>query len=405
MSDLIEDGRAYWDRHAQRDPLWAILSLPGKRDGKWDVGRFFQTGVSEIGFVLYEIDAQQFDLRRTSALDFGCGVGRLTQALAPHFERVVGLDVSPSMVDLATRLNQHPGTVSYVCNQAPDLRLFEDGSFDFIVSSIVLHHLQPDLACAYIREFLRVLTPGGIAVFQLASHHRRAGVRTAESIVKRMPDEAYRAALLVVDVPGAIRPGAQITVPVDVTNVSAFDWIQRECGVLSLGNHWLESGGGRMLTRDDGRAKLPAVLRAGQTCRLSLTINVPRERGQYELEIDLAHEGVLWFQDLGSDVVRLAVRVEDESNSGPAAERITPATPPRSASAGPAVHATSLADARTDTDDPGEFPMFGVALNRVAGLIAGHNATLLHVDSDLSGGEEWVAYRYFVRAAGSGSSR
>ena len=44
--------------------------------------------------------------------------------------------------------------------------------------------------------------------------------------------------------------------------------------------------------------------------------------------------------------------------------------------------------------------MYGVPLNTVAGLIAAHDATLLHIHSDLSGGEDWVSYRYFVRAAG-----
>lgn len=407
MSDFLKNSRVYWDRHAQRDPLWAILSDPAKRDGKWDVGRFFQTGTTEIEFLLYEIDTQQLALRRGAALDFGCGVGRLTQALAPHFDRVIGVDISPSMVDLATRLNQHPQTVSYVSNQAPDLSLFEDGSFDFIVSSIVLHHVKPDLACSYIREFFRVLAPGGIAVFQLASHHRRAGIRPVESIVTRMPEDAYRASLLVAGVPAVIKPGDQINLPVDVTNVSAFDWSQREYGVFSLGNHWLASGG-RMLTRDDGRTKLPAVLRSGQTCRLSLTINVPAERGEYELEVDVAHEGVLWFQELGSEVVRLAIRVgEHESNSAAPVESVSSVSatpPPAAAPEVPAVQTRSLTAARTDMVDPGEFPMYGVPLNTIAGLIADHDAILLHVDSDLSGGEDWVSYRYFVRAAASGRS-
>jgi SAM-dependent methyltransferase len=405
MTDLLEDSRAYWDRHAQRDPLWAVLSDAAKRGGKWDVGRFFQSGTSEIGFFLYELDAQQFVLRHGSALDFGCGVGRLTQALAPHFDRVVGVDVSPSMVDLATRLNQCPQTVSYVCNQAPDLSIFKDHSFDFIVSSIVLQHVRPDLACSYIHEFFRVLRPAGIAVFQLPSHHRRAGVRPLESIVKPMPDDAYRASLLVAGIPRVMRPGGQINLQIEVTNVSMFDWIQRDYGVFGVGNHWLEGGGARMLTRDDGRTKLPATLRAGETCRLSLTINAPPKRGEYELEVDVAHEGVLWFQDRGSEVVRLAVRVgEDELDFGLAAERVSrvePTTPPAAATDGRPVETRSLTGARMDVDDPGEFPMYGVPLNTVASLIADHGATLLHIENDRSGGEDWVSYRYFVRAAGS----
>src|SRR5690349_13795690 len=88
MSELHVN-QDYWDRQAQRDPLWAILSDATKRDGKWDAARFFQTGSSEIASILYELEAQGFEVRRGAALDFGCGVGRLTQAMATQFERVV----------------------------------------------------------------------------------------------------------------------------------------------------------------------------------------------------------------------------------------------------------------------------------------------------------------------------
>src|SRR5437588_118672 len=111
MIDVLHESRDYWDRHARRDPLWAILSDTAKKDGKWDVARFFQTGVSEIASLLYELDAQGIFPSRGAALDFGCGVGRLTQALAPHFDRVVGVDVSSCMQELATRLNQFPQSV------------------------------------------------------------------------------------------------------------------------------------------------------------------------------------------------------------------------------------------------------------------------------------------------------
>jgi hypothetical protein len=36
MNDFLEDSREYWDRHAHRDPLWAILSDTAKRGGQWD---------------------------------------------------------------------------------------------------------------------------------------------------------------------------------------------------------------------------------------------------------------------------------------------------------------------------------------------------------------------------------
>jgi len=51
--------------------------------------------------------------------------------------------------------------------------------------------------------------------------------------------------------------------------------------------------------------------------------------------------------------------------------------------------------------DPGEFPMYGVPLDTVVRLVTGQGATLVHVESDRSCGDDWVSYRYFVRTAQS----
>jgi len=389
MTDVL-DSRDYWDRQARRDPLWAILFDTAKREGKWDVARFFQTGASEIATVLFELDAQQVDVRRGAALDFGCGVGRLTQALAPHFDRAVGVDVSPTMRDLAERLNQHPSKVSYVSNQAPDLRIFEDRSFDFIVSSIVLQHIPPDIACSYVREFFRVLKPGGVAVFQLPSHRRRLQHRPLESVTRAMPDDAYHAAIAVEGLPRRLRAGRQITLQVTVTNLSIVDWNQRDYGAFSVGDHWFDGGGLRMLTRDDGRTRLPLILRARDTCRVPLTINAPSGPGDYQCEFDVAHEGVLWFHDRGSAVARQEVRVGGDEDLPAPQERPAP-SPATSADARDGIPANS------GVEDPGEFPMYGVALDTIVRLVAAHGATLVHVENDRSCGDDWVSYKYFVR--------
>ena len=80
-----------------RDPLWAIATVPGKKGNLWDTEAFFQTGTLFIDEVMDVIDGLEIDLRRRSALDFGCGVGRLTQPLAEHFDHVVGVDIANSL--------------------------------------------------------------------------------------------------------------------------------------------------------------------------------------------------------------------------------------------------------------------------------------------------------------------
>ena len=157
-----------WEQLATIDPLWAILSEPSKRFRHWEQSEFFETGVQEIAHVLAK--ARTLDLPRNyeRALDFGCGVGRLTRAIRPHFQECVGIDISESMIRRAAELNPD---CKFLVNVEWNLHLFPADHFDFIYSSLVLQH-QPSrkVILAYIAELLRVLRPNGLLVFQLPSY-------------------------------------------------------------------------------------------------------------------------------------------------------------------------------------------------------------------------------------------
>ncbi|UCC25887.1 MAG: class I SAM-dependent methyltransferase [Gemmatimonadales bacterium] len=156
-----------YEKLGRDDPLYAVLSRKGLEDNKWDPEEFFETGRREIEAVLGYVDQVGLPLHRGRALDFGCAVGRLSQALAEHFERVAGVDISASMVERARDFNRHGSRVEYFVNTVPNLRILDSESFDFVYSNITLQHIPPDAAAEYIREFFRVLRPGGIAVFQV----------------------------------------------------------------------------------------------------------------------------------------------------------------------------------------------------------------------------------------------
>ena len=155
----------------KRDPLWAILMWNDKKDNKWDPDEFFETGKQETKEVMQYVAKLGLLQQRGRALDFGCGAGRLTQALATYFESVVGIDIAPSMVKLAKRYNRFGARCLYYVNGADNLRVFPDQEFHFIYSNIVLQHMRPDYAKSYIREFLRVLKPQGVLIFQLPSRN------------------------------------------------------------------------------------------------------------------------------------------------------------------------------------------------------------------------------------------
>jgi SAM-dependent methyltransferase len=161
--------RRQWDVLGRTDPFWAVLPADDKRGNRWSVEEFFATGEREIEDVTTYVESLGVKLDHGRALDFGCGPGRLTQALADRFEAVWGVDIAPSMIEQAKRHDRHPGKCHYCVNERPDLKMFDGESFGFIYSMIVLQHIEPRYQRAYISEFVRVLAPGGVLVFQLPS--------------------------------------------------------------------------------------------------------------------------------------------------------------------------------------------------------------------------------------------
>ena len=163
----------HWNSLAKDDPLRAILTRPeSRKDVPWDAVRFFESGVVEVAAVLRRAEEIRPLVRRGRALDFGCGVGRLTQALASHFDHVCGVDISPAMIERAREYNRAGSRCEYVVNESADLSRFPDGHFDLIYSSITLQHMPTRYAKRYIAEFMRVLDRNGLLLFQLPSRRR-----------------------------------------------------------------------------------------------------------------------------------------------------------------------------------------------------------------------------------------
>ncbi len=155
-----------WEEMATLDPMWAILSTPEKRFGNWELNEFLRTGEEEIAGLMQVAEGFALPKQRRRAIDFGCGIGRLTRALQARFPEAYGVDISGRMLEMAGRLT--PG-----CSfrEGHDLSSFPDRSADLIYSILVLQH-QPDRAHAeiVIRDMARVLAPGGLLAFQIPIH-------------------------------------------------------------------------------------------------------------------------------------------------------------------------------------------------------------------------------------------
>jgi ubiquinone/menaquinone biosynthesis C-methylase UbiE len=97
--------------------------------------------------------------------DVGCGWGRslpkLNQRFAP--QRIVAMDVDPDMLKAAAGENAAlADKVDYLCCSSSNIRL-DDNSVDLLFCHQTFHHLIDQEKA--IREFFRVLKPGGVMLF------------------------------------------------------------------------------------------------------------------------------------------------------------------------------------------------------------------------------------------------
>lgn len=102
--------------------------------------------------------------RGRDALEIGCGIGRLLEPLAPRLRRIVGIDISCNMLDVArSRLGLVPNLELELTN-GRDLRDFEGESFDLVYCVDAFPYVVrggADLVAAHFNEVARVLKPAG----------------------------------------------------------------------------------------------------------------------------------------------------------------------------------------------------------------------------------------------------
>ena len=390
MTDPFHDNQALWDHHAATDPLWAVLAFPDKSANRWTIRDFMQTGEREIALLYHRFAELGLPEPKGQALDFGCGVGRLTQALARRQDRVVGADISPVMIDLAQRLNRYPDRARYICTAGTGLDSLPSGSFNLIYTNIVLQHVPNRVAVEYLHDFFRLLDRNGVLVFQLPSHLEPSG----GGEIKAMPDDAYSGSIeLVSEVPPSVAVSQSLAVTLHVRNISNHTWQQPEVGPLALGNHWLDAAGQLMVVQDDGRSPLLQVVPPGLEWPVLLNMKAPGEPGTYVCEIDFVHEGVTWFSGKGSRPLRFTVNVTRDTQAAIETASLIKEY------AIPDYPEDVLPRPRRAATDPlpqADFPMDGVPRDEVMEIIHSHGARLVYLEEDRRAGPEWASYRYFV---------
>ena len=151
----MKDTDADWAMLGEGEPFYGVLSDPRFLRANITpaaLEEFWQTGRNEMHGYRQLIQAHFGDFSDASALDFGCGVGRLTRAMGEMCRQATGLDISPGMLVEARR--HAPANVNYVS-------ALGDETFDWLNSIIVFQHIPPQRGYRLLDDLLARVSSGG----------------------------------------------------------------------------------------------------------------------------------------------------------------------------------------------------------------------------------------------------
>lgn len=171
MAAALRDTDADWRHLGDTEPYWGVFSLPAYKSDSLTpqtLDGFYAAGRADIDHIARACEQGGFGpLRANRALDFGCGVGRLAEAMTAYADHVTGFDISPGMLETARRRGLP--NIDYV-GELPA------GPFDWINSYLVFQHIPPERGVPLMVDLVDRLAPGGFLSLQMTTW-TEAGLR------------------------------------------------------------------------------------------------------------------------------------------------------------------------------------------------------------------------------------
>jgi len=173
---LQERIHAAWTHLGEVRPHHSVLTareyLPESLNEE-SLERFFHSGEIEAATIDAMLKRHGFAAMKTGiCVEFGCGLGRITYALARRFEMVHAYDVSSNHIALA-KLRARDLQVRNVQFHVCEAGVQELEPCDFLFSCLVFQHNPPPIICSMISSSLRSLREGGMAIFQVPTFGAR----------------------------------------------------------------------------------------------------------------------------------------------------------------------------------------------------------------------------------------
>ena len=166
-------------------------------------------------------------------LDVACGAGHVAEDVAPHVRQVVGVDLTPALLEVGRARIREKGIENVLLQLGNAAELpFVDGSFDVVFCRSALHHFADP--SAQVAEMARVCRPSGrVAVLDMVPP--TVDVRESFDRVHRQIDPSHAAVLIDTEISALLEsavgpvkqvaPSNSITIPLEImlTDLSQTD--------------------------------------------------------------------------------------------------------------------------------------------------------------------------------------
>lgn len=186
MRDTDRDWRAIADAY----PYFGVFAHERfKKPSPEDLKEFFATGENDIAAYLQTSRRIFGPFEPKSALDFGCGVGRLLIPLAKLTGNATGVDIADGMLALARKHADEAAAPVTLTKSIP-----ANQTFDWVISQIVLQHIPPQRGYPIIGDLWRAVAPNGLAALQIVTFRDNVQV---EEMVRDFSVVSYDGARIV----------------------------------------------------------------------------------------------------------------------------------------------------------------------------------------------------------------
>jgi SAM-dependent methyltransferase len=174
-----------WNAIGAAEPFWGVLVQPQfKMDALTPqaVEEFYTTGDHDMLRYTENFERHFGPFRPKSALDFGCGVGRIAFAMAKGIPSVVGVDISEGMLARAAKY-----AASRRIQNVEWMKELPNRTFDWVNTHIVLQHIPADRGLKIIDQLLQRVNPGGWVSLHVVIYNEQGAEITAHQPVESIP--------------------------------------------------------------------------------------------------------------------------------------------------------------------------------------------------------------------------